>query len=145
MSLTDLHLNDGGAQVKQSPARRQFALFGECLVERGRRQFEVEFLGQLGDGGDEPFGQVFAGERCDGWWCRPPAGLPQEQQRGQSGTAGDEDRGEMMVFDTKLLSRNGTTPAGAGNGARVDDLPRRIETPVSVRVLYLHWDGGSRG
>jgi hypothetical protein len=35
----------------------------------------------------------------------------------------------MMVFDTKLLSRNGTTPADAGNGARVDDLPAaRIAT-----------------
>jgi len=57
-----LHLNDGGAQVKQSPASRQFALFSERLVERGRRQFEIKFLRQLRDGGDEPFGQVFPGE-----------------------------------------------------------------------------------
>jgi hypothetical protein len=61
-----LHLHDGCAEINQIPARRQAALFGERLVERGGRQFEVEFLRQFRDGGDEPLGQVFVVEGRDG-------------------------------------------------------------------------------
>ena len=38
----------------------------------------------------------------------------QEQQRCQGGAAGDENRGEMLVFDTRLLSGKTKAPVVAG-------------------------------
>jgi len=56
----------------------------------------------------------------------PGTDLPQKQQRGQGGAAGDEDRGEMRVVDRKLLSGKAKTPAS--RGLRGDDLQAADQT-----------------
>jgi len=102
----DLHLHGGGAQIQQAPEGAQRIRLAERLVESGRGQFQVEFAREFGDRRHEPFGQVFvvegAGWRRRDWFC---AGLFEEQQGGQRGTAGDEDGSQVLVFDRSLLSR----------------------------------------
>jgi len=99
-----LHLNGGRAQVDHSPAGTQVALPGERLIEDRRGQFQVEFLGQLRDGRHKTFGQIFGGEGHGGWRGGCGLRLSHQQQGGQGGTAGDKNRGEIMVVDKELLS-----------------------------------------
>jgi len=112
----DLHLHGRGAQIQQTPEGAQRIRLDERFMEGGRGQFQIEFAGEFGDRRHEPFGQVFvvegAGWRRRGWFC---AGLFEEQQGGQGGTAGDEDGSQVLVFDRSLLSRGSKRP-GLGPG-----------------------------
>jgi hypothetical protein len=108
-----LHLHDRGAQIEPSPESCSMTFSGECLVERSGCQFQIEFLGQFRDGRDESFAQVFVTEGLWAWRYWRLFDSSQERQCYQGRAAGDDNGGQMMVFDKTLLSGKKQNP---GNG-----------------------------